>query len=320
MKITTDRLPGQLAERLLPVYLVSGDEPLLVTEALDAIRACARAQGFDEREQVFIDKTAAVWENALGATQTQSLFASRRILEIRMAGGKPGHGAATLLKLIAAAGDDLLLLIATGRLEREAQGAEWVQAVQQRGAWVSVWPIEAAQFPDWLRRRLQAAGLELCPASRSLLAEATEGNLLAAHQEVEKLLLRYGSGARLGLNELADAFGDSARFDVLRLTQAIGAGDAARALRVLAGLRAEGDEPVRVLWWLVRALRSGQAGGQRTVPMGRLVARAARVDRVAKGQAHGDAWDELALLAAEMCGRRTLPLPRYAVLWERARV
>jgi DNA polymerase-3 subunit delta len=318
MKLTADRLPGQLAERLLPVYLVSGDEPLLVTEAMDAIRACARAQGFEEREQVYIDKSAAVWDNALAAIRTQSLFASRRILEIRMAGGKPGHGAATLLRLIAAAGDDLLLLIATGRLDRDAQSAEWLQAVQQRGAWVSVWPVEAAQFPDWLRRRARAAGLELSADAVSLLAEATEGNLLAAHQEIEKLLLRYGSGARLGLAELADAFADSARFDVLRLTQAIGAGDAARALRVLAGLRAEGDEPVRVLWWLVRALRNGP-GGPRALPMGRLVARAARVDRVAKGQSRGDAWDELALLCAEMCGRRTLPLPRFAALWERTR-
>jgi DNA polymerase-3 subunit delta len=317
LKLTADRLPGQLAERLLPVYLVAGDEPLLVAEAMDAIRACARAQGFEEREQVYIDKGAAVWDNALAAIRTQSLFASRRILEIRMAGGKPGHGAATLLRLIAAAGDDLLLLIATGRLDRDAQSAEWLQAVQQRGAWVSVWPVEAAQFPDWLRRRARAAGLELSADAVSLLAEATEGNLLAAHQEIEKLLLRYGSGARLGLAELADAFADSARFDVLRLTQAIGAGDAARALRVLAGLRAEGDEPVRVLWWLVRALR-GAPGGLRALPMGRLVARAARVDRVAKGQSHGDAWDELALLCAEMCGRRTLPLPRFAALWARA--
>ncbi len=319
MKIAADNLAGQLAERLLPVYLVAGDEPLLATEALDAIRARARALGFDEREQLFIDKTAAVWEHALGATQTQSLFASRRILEIRMAGGKPGHGAASLLKLIAAAGEDLLLLIATGRLEREAQGAEWLQAVQQRGAWVSVWPIEAAQFPDWLRRRLRAAGLELTTEAVALLAEATEGNLLAAHQEVGKLLLRYGSGARLGLEQLTEAVGDSARFDVLRLTQAIAAGDAARALRILTGLRAEGDEPVRLLWWLVRALRSGQVPGQRALPMFRLVARAARADRVAKGQAHGDAWDELSLLATEMCGRRTLPLPRHALPWERSR-
>jgi DNA polymerase-3 subunit delta len=318
MKLTADRLKGQLAERLLPVYLVSGDEPLLATEALDAIRAGARARGFEEREQVYIDKSAAAWDNAVAATRTQSLFASRRILELRMASGKPGHGAAALLRLIAAAGDDLLLLIATGRLDRDAQAAEWLQAVQQRGAWVQVWPIEGAQFPDWLRRRAVAAGLELSTDAVSLLAEATEGNLLAAHQELEKLSLRYGSGARLGLAELADAFADSARFDVLRLTQAIGAGDAARALRILAGLRAEGDEPVRVLWWLVRALRNPR-GGSQAVPMGRLVARAARVDRVAKGQSHGDAWDELALLCAEMCGRRTLPLPRFTALSVRAR-
>ena len=318
MKLNADRLPGQLAERLLPVYLVAGDEPLLAAEALDAIRARARAQGFDEREQVFIDKSAAVWENALASTRTQSLFASRRILEIRMPGGKPGHGAATLLKLVASAGDDLLLLLATGRLDRDAQGSEWVQAVQQRGVWINVWPIDAAQFPGWLAARARSAGLAISGDALSLLAAATEGNLLAAHQEIEKLLLRYGTDKRLGLAELADAFGDSARYDVMRLTQAIAEGDAARALRILAGLRAEGDEPVRVLWWLVRALRSHQ-GGPRMLPMARLVARAARVDRVAKGQSHGDAWDELALLCAEMCGRRTLPLPRFAALWERPR-
>jgi DNA polymerase III subunit delta len=318
MKLNADRLPGQLAERLLPVYLVSGDEPLLATEALDAIRARARSLGFDEREQVFIDKTAAVWDNALASTRTQSLFASRRILEIRLPGGKPGHGAATLLKLVAAAGDDLLLLIATGALDRDAQGSEWVQAVQQRGAWVSVRPVDVAQFPGWIAARARAAELELSADAVSLLAEATEGNLLAAHQEIEKLRLRFGGGARLGLAELADAFADSTRFDVLRLTQAIAAGDAARSLRILAGLRAEGDEPVRVLWWLVRALR-GRQGGQRMLPMARLVARAARVDRVAKGQSHGNVWDELALLCAEMCGQRTLPLPRFAALWERPR-
>jgi DNA polymerase III subunit delta len=117
---------------------------------------------------------------------------------------------------------------------------------------------------------------------------------------------------------LTDVFGDSARYQVLQLTEATNAGEAARALRILAGLRAEGDEPLRVLWWLVRTLR-GHAEDSRGLPMARLVARASRVDRVAKGQAHGNAWDELALLVVEMCGRRTLPLPRSAGVWERAR-
>jgi len=318
VKLTAESLPRQLRERLLPVYLVSGDEPLLVTEALDAIRAQARAAGFEEREQVFIDRTAAVWENALGATQTRSLFASRRVLEIRLGGAKPGHGAPTLLKLIAAAGEDLLLLIIASRLDREAMAAEWVRAVQERGAWLAVSPPGVAQFPGWLRERLRAAGLEVSGEALQLLAESTEGNLLAAQQEISKLALLYPAGARLGLEQLAEAFGDSARYDVQELAGAVASRDAARALRVLAGLRAEGDEPVRILWWLVRTLH-GPSGGAGPVPMARLIARAARIDRMAKGQAHGDAWDGLALLAAEMCGRRTLPLPRHAAVWERAR-
>ena len=318
MKLSAENLPRQLSERLLPVYLVSGDEPLLAREALDAIRARAVELGFEEREQVFIERSAAVWEQAWAITQTRSLFSSRRILEIRMANGKPGHGAATLLKLIAAAGDELLLVIVTGRLDREVQSSAWVRAVQERGAWLALWPPASAQFPGWLNARLRSAGLELSADAVTLLAEATEGNLLAAQQEIEKLLLRFQAGARLGAQELSDVFGDSARYQILQLTEAIAAGEAARALRMLAGLRAEGDEPLRVLWWLVRSLRA-HADSPRRVPMARLVARAGRVDRVVKGQAHGDAWDELALLIVEMCGRRTLPLPRFATVWERAR-
>jgi DNA polymerase-3 subunit delta len=318
VKLSIDNLPRQLADGLLPVYLVSGDEPLLTGEALQAIRTRAAALGYEEREQIFIERSAVVWEQAVASTRDRSLFASRRILEVRMASGKPGSGAASLLKLIAAAGDELLLLIVTGRLDRDTQAAAWVRAVQERGAWLALWPPTDAQFPDWLERRLRAAGLTVSADAVALLAEATEGNLLAAQQEIDKLRLRFGSGVRLGREELDDVFGDSARFRVLQLTEAINSGEAARALRILAGLRAEGDEPVRVLWWLVRTLRAGGEGSRR-LPMARLVARAARVDRVAKGQAHGNAWDELALLVVEMCGRRTLPMPRSFGVWERAR-
>jgi DNA polymerase III subunit delta len=300
------------------VYLVSGDEPLLANEALEAIRTRARALGFEEREQVTIERSAAVWEHALAFSQARSLFASRRILEVRMANGKPGFGAASLLKLIAEAGDELLLLIVTGKLDRETQGSAWVRAVQERGAWLALWPPASAQMPEWLARRLRAAGLEVSADAIALLAEATEGNLLAAQQEIEKLRLRYGAGARLGRSEVSEIFADSARYQVLQLTEATGAGEAARALRILQSLRAEGDEPLRVLWWLMRALRA-RLPALRERTSARLVARASRVDRVVKGQAHGDAWDELALLVVEMCGRRTLPLPGFAVPWERAR-
>lgn len=297
---------------------MSGDEPLLTGEALAIIRARSRAAGYDERIVAQIEKGTAAWESALASIRTGSLFASRRLLELRLPSAKPGPGAATLLRLIEAAGEDLLVLIAAPRLDREAQAAAWVRAVQERGAWLALWPPSAAQFPAWLERRARAAGLELSSDALALLADATEGNLLAAGQEVEKLLLRHGAGARLGAKELSAALADQARFEVLQLADALASQDAARALRILAGLRAEGDEPLRVLWWLLRALR-GRAAGPRALPPGRLVARAARVDRVAKGQAHGDAWDELALLAVELCGRRPLPLPRFTAAWERAR-
>jgi DNA polymerase-3 subunit delta len=316
LKLTNDQLAGHLAGRLAPVYLVSGDDPLLGMEALDAIRLAARRDGFDERVQVSIERSAAAWEEALGATQTRSLFASRRILEIRMPGGKPGHGAASLLRLIAAAGDDLLLLVLTGKLDREAQNSAWLRALQERGAWLPLWPIEAARLPGWLRQRLRAAGLEATDEAIALLAGATEGNLLAARQEIDKLLLRYGSGARLNAATLAEGLSDSARFDVRALTEAIGARDAVRALRVLAGLRAEGAEEVKVLWWLARAMHEQTSP---KVSMARLTARATRADRCIKGRAHGVAWDEMALLSVELCGQRTLPLPRNAVLQVRAR-
>lgn len=309
MKLRSDQLGQHLARELLPVYLLSGEEPLLAMEAADAIRARARQAGFDERIQVFIDRSAGPWEEALSACQTLSLFATRRILELRMPTGKPGHGAATLLKLIAAAGDELLLVIHTGRLDRDAQGAAWVAAVQERGAWLALHGIEAAQLPAWLGARLRAAGLELTEPALRLLATATEGNLMAAAQEVAKLLLAHGPGARLDEAALAAALSDSARFSVLQLSEAIGARDAARALRMLAGLRAEGTEALVVLWWLLRAVHA-QAGVARPATMARLVTRAARTDRMAKGRAWGEPWDEMALLTAELCGRRTLPLPR----------
>jgi len=133
-------------------------------------------------------------------------------------------------------------------------------------AWLALWPPQAARYPEWLQQRLGAAGLALSAEALGLLAASTEGNLLAAQQEIDKLLLRFGGGAKLSLEQLAEAAGENARFEVGALSQAIAEGDAVRALRVLAALRAEGDEPVRILWWLVRALH-GEARVARAVSM-----------------------------------------------------
>jgi DNA polymerase-3 subunit delta len=329
LKLTLDKLDAHLAAGLAPVYLVSGDEPLLVGEAVDAIRARARARGFSEREVFFIERGGgSAWEDIATSAQSLSLFASQRMVELRMPTGRPGAGAGTLLRLIAASGPELLLIIVTDRLEREVQSAEWVNGVQERGVWLPIWPVERARLPQWLRERCRRAGVGADEEALQLLAERTEGNLLAAQQEIDKLALLHPN-ARIGAQQVAASSGDSARFDVFQLGEAVQAGDAGRVLRILDGLRAEGAEPVLVNWSLARELRGLEAlargeapvtrGWQRPspgldqarrraprLPYGRLAARCARADRMAKGLAAGDAWDEMALLAVELCGLRTL--------------
>jgi DNA polymerase-3 subunit delta len=313
MKLSLEGLPTQLAERLLPVYLVSGGEPLLLGEATDQIRRRARLEGYEEREVFFIERSAGVWDAVQQSAQSLSLFSARRVLDIRLPGGKPGvAGAAALQRIIAAAGSDFLLLIVTGQLERETVGADWVQAVQARGAWLPVWPVERARLPQWLRARLRDAGLGASEEAIALLAARSEGNLLAARQEIDKLALLLPAGAAVSAADVAASSADSARFDVYQLGAAVRAGDAVRALRILAGLNAEGGEPVLALWALARELhmQQGSTPARGRLPWGRLAARAARADRMSKGLLSGEPWDELALLAAELCGLRPLPWPR----------
>ncbi len=321
MKLTPDSLASQLAQRLLPVYLISGDEPLLAGEAADAVRAAARTAGFSEREVHFVER-AGDWEEVCGSAANLSLFGARRVLEIRMSGRPGTAGNAALVRLLNAGDRDTLYLILTPRLEREAQGAGWVRAVEQHGAWLPVWPVEAARLPAWLRARARQMQLRVNDAALELLAERTEGNLLAAHQELAKLALLAGSEPVTPQTVLASV-ADSARFDVFQLSEAVLAGAGARALRVLAGLRAEGTEPTLVLWALVKALhdawgampsgggapRGWQRAGaleqaRRRAPrmaFGELTTRAARADRIIKGRVPGNAWDELTLLTAAAC-------------------
>ena len=270
MKLTPDSLGAHLEQQLLRAYLISGDEALLTGEAADAVRSRARAEGFSEREVHFLDR-GSDWDDVRASASNLSLFGSRRLIEIRLPTGKPG---------------------AAGRLRLEATD-------------------EALE----------------------LLAERTEGNLLAAHQELEKLALLAG-GARINADTVLASVADSARFDVFQLGEAVLGGETERALRVLAGLRAEGTEPTLVLWALTKALRdlwnaiTGPPGGKprawqrqavalekgvRRAPrlcFAALSVRAGRADRMVKGRLLGDAWDEMALLAADICGRSALPAPQ----------
>jgi DNA polymerase-3 subunit delta len=333
LKLTVESLATHLKERLLPAYLISGDEPLLAGEAADEVRAAARAAGFSEREVHFVER-AADWDEVRGAAASRSLFGARRMFEIRLASARPGAaGNTTLLALLEAPDPDTLLLLLAPRLDREAQTAPWLRALEVRGAWVPVWPVDRERLVTWLRGRCRKLQLEASDAALELLAARTEGNLLAAHQELARLALLASAGG-ITVAAVLSGVADSARFDVLRLGEAVLAGDTPRALRVLTGLRAEGTEPTLVLWSLSRTLREvwSARGGQRTpawqrqgaalalalrraprMPFTALTRRAARIDRVIKGRLPGNAWDELALLAAEMSGPRPAPRARPGV-------
>jgi DNA polymerase-3 subunit delta len=324
LKLTSDSLAPQLAQRLLPAYLISGDEPLLTGEAADAVRTRARAAGFTEREVHFIER-AADWDEVRASTRNLSLFGARRLVEIRLGTARPGAaGNAALLALLEARDPDLLLLVSTPRLDREAQGAEWVRALEALGGWLAVWPVDPGKLTGWLRSRGRSLGLEPSDEALEVLAARTEGNLLAAHQELSKLVW-LASGARIDAATVLASVADSARFDVFQLGEAALAGESARALRMLAGLRAEGTEATLALWALGRALRdlwNASCGGatppgwqrrsaallkglQRAPRLSftALAARAVRADRMIKGRLSGDAWDEMALLIAELCGQ-----------------
>lgn len=332
MKLTPDSLASHLQQHLLPAYLVSGDEPLLTGEAADAVRAKARAAGFSEREVHFVDR-GSDWDDVRASAGNLSLFGSRRLLELRLPTGRPGvAGNNALLALLERTDPDTLLLILAPRLDRDAQAAQWVRAVESHGGWVQVWPVDADRLVGWLRGRCRRLRLDISEEALLFLAERTEGNLLAAHQELEKLRL-LAPGAALTLDLLLASVADSARFDVFRLSEAVLEGEADRALRVLAGLRSEGTEQTLVLWALTKALRdlwgalaSPAAGRQRgwqrqtaalekavrrapRLSFKALTLRAARADRMIKGRLQGDAWDEMALLAADICGRPAIPAP-----------
>ena len=330
MRTTPDKLPALLARDLAPVWLVAGEEPLQSGEACDAIRAAARGRGFLEREQFFIDRYTA-WADVLQSAQALSLFASQRLVEVRMPGGKPGTGAATLTQLIEASGPELLVLVVCEKLDRDARGSAWVQAIEARGVHVSAQPVAPEQFPQWLAQRAKRLGLALDDDAALLLAQFTEGNLLAADQEIRKLLMTGID--RADVATIVDAVSTSSRFDVSRLTDLALAGDLSGALRVMASLRSEGTEPPLVLWAILREMRylwtqlqpgpglpavwttsaAGSAAAARRLraspgagTFARLAERAARADRIAKGQQHGAVWDEIALLLADLAGARVL--------------
>lgn len=254
MNLSANQLPAALKKTLLPCYLVSGDEHLLVQEARDAIRAAARARGFGARE-VHVAGASYDWRELAAAAGNLSLFAEKRLLELELPTGKPGRdGSAALVELSGKLGEDLLLLVSAPRLDRTALGAKWVECLAGRGALVQVRAVGVRELPGWIGSRMRRAGLVPDAEAVTTIADRVEGNLLAADQEIEKLRLLLGEGPVTGA-QVEQAVTDSSRYDVFKLADATVAGDAPRALRILAGLREEGVEPPLIVWALARELR-----------------------------------------------------------------
>jgi len=338
MRINTDQVARTLERALPQAWLIAGDEVLLTGEAADLVRARARRDGFTGRELFVMDR-GFDWSEVSAAGRSLSLFAERRILEIRMPTARPGkEGGAALAALAADPGPDNLVLVITARPEKEAWSSAWLKAFEKHGVFVQSWPVEAAKLPAWVAQRGAKLGLRFEPGAAELLAERVEGNLLAAQQELEKLALALpAGGGQVTTDAVQSAVANSARYDVFQLGEAALAGDAARSLRILEGLRAEGEEAPYVLWALCRELRAladvrngvarktwgpaadrhaalvaGAAKRTARQPLGPWFAAAARIDRQVKGQASGEPWTGLAALVAAMAGAKTPALPRRA--------
>jgi len=233
MQLPAEQIAAHLRKGLAPVYLVSGDEPLLAQEVLDAIRAAARAAGF-EREVYTVD-AGFDWDGFYNATREGSLFASRRLLDLRLPSGKPGEaGGAVLAQLAQEAPSDIVLAVSTGKLDKGARAAKWIGAIERAGVAVTVYPIEGAQLPAWVTRRMRARGLTPASGVAELLAHHMEGNLLACAQEIDKLALLLGQG-KVDAAAVTAAVADSARFDVFRLVDVALNGHAPQVSRMLAG-------------------------------------------------------------------------------------
>ncbi|MEW6695150.1 DNA polymerase III subunit delta [Tepidimonas thermarum] len=263
MQIGVAQLPAQLQRALAPLYVVHGDEPLLALEAADAIRAAARAAGHTERTVFTVTGAQADWSAILAAGGALSLFADKRLVEVRIPSGKPGKDGAEALQRLAASAphaSDTVTLVLLPRLDAATLKSAWWAALQAHGVVVRVDPVERAQLPGWIAQRLRAQGQHVAAGEEgqqtlAFMAERVEGNLLAAHQEIAKLGLLYPPG-ELRYEQVRTAVLDVARYDPFRVPEAVLDGAPARVQRMLDGLRAEGVAPVPVHWALAEELRT----------------------------------------------------------------
>ena len=332
MQLKGEQLAAHLERELKPVYVVYGDEPLLVIEAADAIRAVARRNGFDERN-VLTAISGFNWVELHHAAGNMSLFGGRTLIDLRIPTGKPGRdGSAAIQDYCANPSPDSLLLVTLPGLDWAEEKAAWLKALTEAGVAVKLIPPNLAELPSWIAARLRSQKQATDTDGLRFIAERVEGNLLAAHQEILKLGLLYPAG-EISLSQVQEAVLNVARYDLDGLREALLAGDVARLTRTLDGLQQEGEAPPLVLWAMteeVRALaqvKAGQAQGQSvdsllkdarvwgarqslfkralqrvdSAQANASLAHAARIDRMIKGASGGgDVWSEFLRLGLKL--------------------
>jgi DNA polymerase-3 subunit delta len=324
MRIKPDQLNATLQKGLLPIYFISGDEPLQLGELADAIRKAAKQAGFENRE-ILSAETGFEWRQLAFAADSMSIFADKKIIDLRLPSGTPGvEGAKALSNYCDRLPEDTLLLITAGKVAGSSLKSKWLEALDKKGVVIQVWPLEGQDLLRWLEQRMYQRGLSTDTEGLRILASRIEGNLLAAAQEIEKLYVLYGTG-KLSSQQIFDVVADSSRYDVFKLMDCVLAAKVSRILKVLLGLRSEGIAPPIVLWALTRdarllikiklALSQGQnkdlvfKNNQIWDKRKQLVSNAlnrlsdhdlnevlvlsAKADRQIKGQEQGDVWEIL---------------------------
>ena len=330
MQVKADQLAGNLQRGLAPVYLVGGEEPLLLLECCDQIREAARVAGFIERELLHAD--AHFDWSELQQVAAPSLFASRKIIDLRLRTGKPGQEGARVLSEWADAPDpDVLLLVSCEQWDKSSRSSKWAARLEKAGVRVDIWPVNAQELPRWLEQRMRQHGMQPEPEVLRVLADRLEGNLLAARQEIDRLALIKGAG-RVTLDDIMRVVADSSRFDGFTLAEHMLAGNLREGLRVAAGLKRMDTPLPLLLGALLKELRTVEAyslatrgGENENMVFRRLnvwqnrqhVVRAASrrlpekqinaafktlslIDRQSKGQAAGDPWQTIDTLLLQL--------------------
>lgn len=255
MRLRAEQLEKHLQEGLAPIYVVSGDEPLLVQEASDAIRRAARGAGFNDRELFEVNQHLS-WQQVMNEANSLSLFADKKVLELRFPNIRPGkEGSKFVEEYCQQLNPDNLLLMVFPKLDSSAINSKWFRTLDKHGINLQVWPVSTAQMPNWISQRLRAAGITANKQAVEVLADRVEGNLLAASQEIEKLKLLAVTGT-IDVATMSTVVADSARYSIFDLVDRILTGDHEAAARTLQGLRNEGTEAIVVLWALARELRT----------------------------------------------------------------